>query len=637
MSTALTTIPLGRLKRSNINIRKTDRLADIEQLAASIEASGLLENLIVRPSDTNHGADDGIYEVVAGGRRLAALKLLARRKKIARDHPVPCLVLETQDAGTLVSASLAENIIRAPVHPADQFDAFARLRAEGLSAEDIAARFGVTATVVLQRLKLAAVSPRLIAEYRAGEMTLEQLMAFAISDDREMQETVWFATAFGDPSPQAIRRRLTSAHVEGGDRRARYVGAKAYEAAGGTIVRDLFEPEDEGYFTDSTLLDRLASEKLQVEAEAVRAEGWGWVETALEADFDRLARFERIGRIEIPLGEDQEAHLASLCERYDELVAAIEDEGDEATSADLDRISAEIETLQAKKESWPEEARPGAGVLVSLEYDGTLRIDRGLIRPSNRKTAVPGRESDSQSDNRSGKRNGSQNGYSEALLVELSAQRTAALREVLAGQPERALVALLHALVVRIFYPGRAASCVEISPSVAELGKFSETVGENRAGAALLARHERWAARLPEPEELWGWIEGLPPAERLDLLAYCTAITIDAVHRRQGGEERPAHADMLARATGLDMADWWTPIEAGFLGRVGKDQILKAVAEGVSPQASRRLAGLKKSKMAKKAEELLAESRWLPEPLRTPASSAEPAGEAAATEPSQSE
>lgn len=633
MSTTLTTIPLCRLKRSNINIRKTDRLADIEQLAASIEASGLLENLIVRPSGTNHGAGDGIYEVVAGGRRLAALKLLAKRKKIARDHPVPCLVLETQDAGTLVGASLAENIVRAPVHPADQFDAFARLRAEGLSAEDIAARFGVTSTVVLQRLKLAAVSPRLVAEYRAGEMTLEQLMAFAISDDREMQETVWFATAFGDPSPQAIRRRLTSAHVEGADRRARYVGAKAYEAAGGAIVRDLFEPEDEGYFADSTLLDRLASEKLQAEAEAVRAEGWGWVETALEADFDRLARFERIGRIEVPLGGEEEAHLASLCERYDELVAAIEDEGDEETSAELDRISADIEALQAKKESWPEEARAGAGVLVSLDYDGTLRIDRGLIRPGGRKTVAPGREPDA----RSGKPNGSPNGYSEALLVELSAQRTAALREVLAGQPERALIALLHALVVRIFYPGRAASCVEISPTVAELGKFSETVGESRAGAALLARHERWAARLPEPEALWGWIEGLPPADRLDLLAYCTAIAIDAVHRHQGGGERPAHADVLARATGLDMADWWTPTETGFLGRVTKDQILKAVAEGGSPQVSRRLAGLKKSKMAKKAEELLAVSRWLPEPLRTPASSAEPADEAAAVEPLESE
>ena len=176
MSNQLMTIPLCQLKRSKTNVRKTEPLADIEQMALSIEANGLLENLIVRPAETS-GGDEDSYEVVAGGRRLAALKLLAKRKKIARDHAIPCLVLENSDTGNSVEISLAENIVRAPIHPADQFDAFAKLQKEGLPAEEIAARFGLTSTVVLQRLKLAAVSPRLMAEYRSGEMALEQLMA----------------------------------------------------------------------------------------------------------------------------------------------------------------------------------------------------------------------------------------------------------------------------------------------------------------------------------------------------------------------------------------------------------------------------------------------------------------------------
>src|SRR5204862_7886959 len=128
--------------------------------AASIAANGLLENLVVHPN--RHGRGD-TYEVVAGGRRLAALKLLAKRNTIDREHRVPCLILENGTAST--EASLAENFVRSPVHPADQFEAFAGLVHDGLSTDEIAARFGVTPVFVQQRLKLATVPPRLVAEY----------------------------------------------------------------------------------------------------------------------------------------------------------------------------------------------------------------------------------------------------------------------------------------------------------------------------------------------------------------------------------------------------------------------------------------------------------------------------------------
>jgi ParB family chromosome partitioning protein len=251
MSNTLMTIPLCQLKRSKDNIRKTEPLVGIEELAASIQANGVLENLVVFPIDRPDPAEPEFYEVVAGARRLAALKLLLKRKKVVRDLRVPCLVLERSGAATPVEVSLAENIVRAPLHPADQFEAFLKLQKEGLPAEDIAARFGISATVVSQRLKLAAVSPRLMVEYRSGEMTLEQLMAFTITNDHKAQDEAWFENPYGDSSPQAIRRYLTKSHVEGGDRRARFIGAKAYEEAGGIVVRDLFQPEDEGYFTDS--------------------------------------------------------------------------------------------------------------------------------------------------------------------------------------------------------------------------------------------------------------------------------------------------------------------------------------------------------------------------------------------------
>jgi ParB family transcriptional regulator, chromosome partitioning protein len=624
MSNSLTTIPLCQLKRSKTNIRKTEPLVDIEQMAASIESKGLLENLVVRLAEQSGDAEKGMYEVVAGGRRLAALKFLAKRKKIVRDHPVPCLVLENGSIEASVEISLAENIIRAPVHPADQFDAFARLQKEGLPAEDIAARFGLSPSVVVQRLKLASVSARLMAEYRSGEMTLEHLMAFTISDDHKAQEEAWFENPYGDSSPQAIRRRLTKSHVEGHDRRARFVGVKTYEEAGGIVVRDLFQPEDEGYFTDSQLLDRLVAAKLQAHAWRVKAEGWGWVEVMLKMDFDYLTRFGRIATTEIMLADEDEARLSALCERYDELVAAIDDDGEDEASEELDRVSSELELLRAKKEAWPEE-KGHAGVVISLDYDGDVQVVRGLTKPGEQ---VNDEEAVVQSPTQPSRKEKSSNGYSDSLLADLSAHRTAALREVLASQPERALTALLHALAGRVFFNGPLESCIEITPAIVELGKFSETVGESKAAAALLARHNMWRERLPETTELWDWLEQLEQSERLELLAYCTGVTVNAVYDRYPGRNRPVSADVLARAVSLEMADWWRPTQAGFLDRVTKDHIVQAVTEGVSVQAARYLPELKKSQMSAKAEKLLADSRWIPEPLRTSTLGGESANEA---------
>ena len=174
-------VPLTPLRSrpSMRNVRKSRR-ASIPELAASILRVGLLQNLTVVVS-----VDGQHYEVVAGGRRLAALKLLAKRRRIAKDYQVPCLLVADASART---ASLTENVQREAMHPADQFEAFASLVAEGRPVEDIAADFGVTPLVVQRRLKLANVSPRLLEDYRSDAVTLDQLMALAITDDHAAQE-----------------------------------------------------------------------------------------------------------------------------------------------------------------------------------------------------------------------------------------------------------------------------------------------------------------------------------------------------------------------------------------------------------------------------------------------------------------
>jgi ParB family chromosome partitioning protein len=185
-TSTLRDIPLNKLVPSAANVRRTTRDAGVAELAASIAAHGLLQSLSVRPVLDGEGQGSGEYEVVAGGRRLAAMRLLAKRKAMAKSAPVPCLV---QAAGEPEELSLAENVVREPLHQADQFETFRRLHeVHGLGTEEIAAHFGVTSAVVRQRLRLGAASPVLLALYREGPINLDQLMAFCVTDDHARQE-----------------------------------------------------------------------------------------------------------------------------------------------------------------------------------------------------------------------------------------------------------------------------------------------------------------------------------------------------------------------------------------------------------------------------------------------------------------
>jgi ParB family chromosome partitioning protein len=260
-------IPLSQLAPSRANVRRTGAVLSLDELAASIAAHGLLQNLQVR------AGEDGKYRVVAGKRRLLALKRLAKSGHIPKAAEIPCHVLDGEDDTEI---SLAENLLRLPLHPADQYDAFRAIADQGKGPEDIAARFGCSAHTVKQRLRLGSLAPSLLAAYRKDAIDLDQLMALAVTDDHAAQKKVWAELPEWDRHPATIRRLLMQAHVEAGDRRALFVGIDAYVEAGGHVVRDLFQPEHQGYLTDPALLHRLATERLERAAETVRAEGWKW-------------------------------------------------------------------------------------------------------------------------------------------------------------------------------------------------------------------------------------------------------------------------------------------------------------------------------------------------------------------------
>ena len=380
-------VPLNKLKKSPRNARKTPHAeADIAALAASIDAKGMLQNLVVEPERDAEGAETGFHLVTIGeGRRLAQL-LRVKRKQIKKNEPIRC-VLDT--ANDPFEVSLDENVTRTDMHPADQFEAFKKLAEErGYGAEEIAARFGISAHAVRQRLRLSAVSPRLIEVYREGGLTLEQLMAFAIVEDHVRQEQV-FENLSWDKNPSSIRRELTRSHIAATDRRVTFVGAEAYTEAGGAILRDLFTEDRGGYFEDAALLNRLVIDRLELIAASVReTEGWKWA--SVHIDFPHAHGLPRVYPKPVELsqedqasGEAAQAEYDTLSEQYDSL-----NEMPDEIGKRLAEFEAEIERVDSLRRAYDPGDVASGGAFVVLSYDGTARIERGFIRPEDQKTGA---------------------------------------------------------------------------------------------------------------------------------------------------------------------------------------------------------------------------------------------------------
>jgi ParB family chromosome partitioning protein len=611
--TNMQTIPLNQLIPSPENVRKTGGKDGIEALAASIAAHGLLQNLQVRP------AKDDQYEVVAGGRRLAALKLLAKQKQIAADYAVPCHALDSQNATEI---SLAENEMRLPMHPADQFDAFKKLADDGKGLEEIAARFGTTAKIVAQRLKLAVVSPKLIALYRKDEITLDCLMAFTVSGNHKQQEKVWAALPdWARQRPDRIRDALTEKHIAADSNLARFIGITEYAAAGGAVLRDLFDDDNSGWLTDTALVNRLVTEKLDKAAEAVRGEGWKWVEIIPDLTWEATKDFGRATPERVPPTAEQQREIETLTAEGNTIIDEHgEEPEDEAVVDRLYQIQERIADLSEGAETWLDAAKANAGAVIGIRHDGTLDVRRGLIRPEDRAAArKAGKGKDAAATGANGKANAS--GYSAALIEDLTAHRTAALQARLAGNPKVALAAVVHALALDIFYIAATTdSVVRIKPTVAYLDRSAEGIEDTTARGQLAAATKAMRKRLPkDADKLWGWLIGQDQKALLAILAVCAGHTVDAVEKKRGSFEAPAsmeHAGLLAEALKLDMAAYWQPSAAGYFGRVSKQQTLDAVAEGVTRQAADNLAKLKKDALVKEAEKVLAGTGWLPAILR---------------------
>lgn len=663
-------IPLDRLVLSQSNVRRVKNGVTIEHLADSIARRGLLHGLNVRPQLGADGQETGLFEVPAGGRRYSALGLLVKRKQLAKDALVPCVVKAANDPVLAEEDSLAENNEREPLHPLDEFRGMKALSDKGEKEEAIAAHFRVTPAVVKQRLKLASVSPKLHDLYAVGDMTLDHLVAFTVSEDHARQEQVWDQIEHSsDRSPDFIRRKLNEDMVPVTDRRVRYIGTDAYFAAGGSApARDLFEPDDGGWLTDPALIDRLVATKLEADAEAIKAEGWKWVEAMVELSYGYDEGYDFLAVTQEPPSEADEARIAELRAEADALEAEWDGRADVPAEieARTHAIDVEIGRLSQGRQIFDPEQMAYAGVFIGIEEDGTLYIDRGNVRAEDEPDVEAdetgdGDQADEGDADQSAEREGSdESGAGEArqggdgtpgavdgagdeeedevikplpdrLVAELTASRTVALQDSFAQNPSVAFAAVLHAMVLGIFYNVRTETCLELSLNRVYFPFQAPGLRESAPVKAMVERHAAWQERLPKSDkEAWDAIQQFDGADQAALFAHCAAYSVNAlwepVPKHGGGRvsaygvaRRIEHANVLARAVGFDMvAAGWRPTAENYLGRVTKPRILEAVAEGTDPQKAGLIDHLKKGDMAREAERLLAETGWLPEPLRLP-------------------
>jgi ParB family chromosome partitioning protein len=605
-------VPLNRLKASPKNARKTPHSpSTIEAFAASIKAKGVLQPPVVEIERDGEGVPTGNYLVTIGEGRRQGLRLLAKRKAIKRTHPVRVIVDAENDAHEI---SLDENMTREAMHPADQFEAFQRLAVEkGYGPEEIGARFGVSAQVVRQRLRLGSAAPELMAAYRAGTLALDQLTAFCVSEDQDRQRQVLEQVGPHTPA-YAIRRAMTEAKVSVGDRRVRFVGVETYEAEGGGILRDLFTEDGGGWLEDVVLLDRLVGEKLAGLADEARErEGWKWAEPAL--DYPDVSAFGRVYPVAVERSAADAAEITSLSEEYDRIVS---EAGAEGLSPEADARLEEIDkALQAfgPDFDYAAEAKARAGVVVMLGHDGLARFERGLVRAEDAVAPPPEEEAEGDGGDADAEQGGSApepeevgSALSDRLVIDLTAHKTMGLRDAVQADVGAALATVVHALALQVFYPGYGLwTPLQLRLSVSGLERLAPGVDDGPAGRRVRERCEAWGARLPErAEDLWGVVFGLAPSDQLDLMACCAGVGLYAV--RDPHDRRPgalAQAETLATMVGLDMTQTWSATAASYFTRVPKTRVLEAVTEAVNAEEAGRIAGFKKGDMAEAATRIM--------------------------------
>ena len=645
-------IPLDRLERSPANVRRTEAgKTAFAELKASIAAHGLLENLVAR--SIGPGEDGGEhYAVIAGARRLAALNDLASEGVLETNHPVSCRIIDNGAADS--ELSLAENVVRVAMHPADQVQAFGTLTNDGASVADIAARFGVSERTVEQRLRLGNAAPEILDAYRADAIDLETLKAFAVTADRARQMAVWEQVSDQGyrPSGWQIKRMLTQDRIPAAAAIATFVGVDAYEAAGGVVDRDLFADQDEWgiWFEDADLLGKLAMDRLQAAADEL-ATRWKWAEARLEVNWSDLARFGRVHPTPGETTDEEKAECERLHIRHDELVNMNEDEWTEALAAEAETIETRLAEIDAAVEARavfrPEDIAI-SGCIVTVSSEGRMQLVQGLVRPDDIPAAqandaaasaqdgtgedavastgdgtssiqapalsgpaMPPARPDAEAEARK------EAGVGIGLADDLRSIRTALVKAHLAKEFGAAFDLMLFQMGRAVFTPGYHDHALDIAvretPDRPPLRANDDAFGTMSPGEAMLADRSHlsfdWLA-IEDQAESFAALCALPEADKQRLFAACVARTVKGQLAFEA-DARPELEATVARLD-IDFAAHFRPTAEMFWSRVRKDRMLVVARETLGAEWAHAHRKDKKATLSTAMETAFAKSDGVP-------------------------
>ncbi|HFO5600236.1 TPA: ParB/RepB/Spo0J family partition protein, partial [Escherichia coli] len=598
-------VPLASLIKSPLNVRTVPYSAEsVSELADSIKGVGLLQNLVV------HALPGDRYGVAAGGRRLAALNMLAERGIIPADWPVRVKIIPQELA---TAASMTENGHRRDMHPAEQIAGFRAMAQEGKTPAQIGDLLGYSPRHVQRMLKLADLAPVILDALAEDLITTEHCQALALENDTARQVQVFEAACQsgwgGKPEVQTIRRLVTESEVAvAGNSKFRFVGADAFSPD--ELRTDLFS-DDEGGYVDCVALDAALLEKLQAVAEHIReAEGWEWCAGRMEPVGEcreDAGTYRCLPEPEAVLTEAEEERLNELMTRYD----ALENQCEES-----DLLEAEMKLMRcmAKVRAWTPEMRTGSGVVVSWRY-GNVCVQRGVQLRSEDDAADDADRTEQVQEKASVEE------ISLPLLTKMSSERTLAVQAALMQQPDKSLALLAWTLCLNVFGSGAYSKPAQISLECKHYSLTSDAPSgkEGAAFMAMMAEKARLAALLPE-----GWSRdmttflSLSQEVLLSLLSFCTACSIHGVQTRECGHTSRSPLDTLESAIGFHMRDWWQPTKANFFGHLKKQQIIAALNEAGLSGAARDAEKMKKGDAAEHAEFHMKDNRWVPGWMCTP-------------------
>lgn len=608
--TAEVSVPLASLIKSPLNVRTVPYSAEsVSELADSIKGVGLLQNLVV------HTLPGDRYGVAAGGRRLAALNMLAERGIIPADWPVRVKIIPQELA---TAASMTENGHRRDMHPAEQIAGFRAMAQEGKTPAQIGDLLGYSPRHVQRMLKLADLAPVILDALAEDRITTEHCQALALESDTARQVQVFEAACQsgwgGKPDVRVIRNLITESEVAVKDNtKFRFVGADAFSPD--ELRADLFSDDSDGY-VDRVALDAALLEKLQAVAEHLReAEGWEWCAGRMEPVGEcreDAGTYRSLPEPEAVLTEAEEERLNELMARYDSLENQCEE-------SDLLETEMKLMRCMAKVRAWTPEMRAGSGVVVSWRY-GNVCVQRGVQLRSGDDVADDADRTEQVQEKAAVEE------ISLPLLTKMSSERTLAVQAALMQQPDKSLALLAWTLCLNVFGSGAYSKPAQISLECKHYSLTSDAPSgkEGAAFMALMAEKARLAALLPEG---WAWdmttFLSLSQEVLLSLLSFCTACSLYGVQTRNCGHTSRSPLDSLETAIGFHMRDWWQPTKANFFGHLKKPQIIAALNEAGLSGAARDAEKMKKGDAAEHAEHHMKDNRWVPDWMCAPRPQAE--------------